>query len=590
MKSVTINDLEIRYDDSICDAYLEKVLTLIERYYEILIESFKEKNNGNSKCIISLVPTEDKDVFCYEDFFAAFNNFMEKTLRDIFKYYYVSGRYEGILPRYLEEYFNQEAKKKKINLSLKFYTGDISEKPMFSWLVVIVSYFAEKCMGDGLKPEEECIERCLDYINSSSGKVTNEIFNWVLSKYGLNLYDFCLGDFLKKLSARGLPNNILEIVLSEYENMFNRLIALGIKDDNEADDLENVDIDINNLFLEFLDYINAPSEWYDYYKILLEEKRLTYEIVKKDDNTKKQDEEEGQRANTIYANCKAIIKNGKLQVVDTSNIKIKAANKAGAFITLIHEFIHYVNWNKLLDKVNAHLLFFSPRYGVFGKDEYKYVQDMVNMLCSQSETINEFPSIFFEKIAASFLASKFSGKVSATSLLAFRTFDELKKYITLFYVWLDLQQKKEIEGIEEDTEFKPVDLNVSREKINKILDEIDFSGRQDEVGIKRIPFYVRRNCSREDYIREFEGAFVKNFHERLKNIVLHGDKILLYITYALGNFLAEYLTEQLDTDPTVVERMVRCVDEGTLSLDEIIREFNLYDLFNQAPPGFERKS
>ena len=35
--------------------------------------------------------------------------------------------------------------------------------------------------------------------------------------------------------------------------------------------------------------------------------------------------------------------------------------------------------------------------------------------------------------------------------------------------------------------------------------------------------------------------------------------------------------------------MVRVVDEGTLSLDDITREFDLYELFGQVPPGFGRE-
>ena len=587
MKSIFINDIEVRYDDSVCDAQLEKIITLIERYYEILIESLKSMNNGNSKCVISLVPTEEEKVFHFRDFLAAFNNFMEQTLRDFFNDYYVNGSYRYLVSLFLQEYFNQEAQRKKKEPF--FDTTNISGKSLMVWLILIVCYFAEQCKSDGLKQEEKCIECCLEYINSSSGKVTNKIFNWVLNDSGMDLYDFCLGKFLKDLSANGWPDNILEIVFAEYEKMLNHLRCLEQGDNKRDNDLENVDIDIDKLFFEFLDYINAPSEWRDYYNGLLEKRMLTFEIVKdKHAGTKKQDEEGEQRTNTICENFKPIIKNGKLQVEDISNIKIQAANMADAFIVLVHEFIHYVNWKKLLDKVNEHLLLFVPRNGVLGEDEYKHVIDVVNMFGSQRSQLFEFPSIFFEKVSAYFLVCKFPRKFSISSLLVFRPFSELKHYIGFFYVWLDLKRRKEIEEIDKNSEFKPVELNISHEKLNKILDEIDFNGWQDEVGIKRIPFYVRRNCSREDYRRESEAAFGNSFYEQLEDVVLYSDDISLCITYALGNFLADYLNEQLDSDPTIVERMVRVVDEGTLSLDDITREFDLYELFGQVPPGFER--
>ena len=58
-------------------------------------------------------------------------------------------------------------------------------------------------------------------------------------------------------------------------------------------------------------------------------------------------------------------------------------------------------------------------------------------------------------------------------------------------MWLDLKQRKEFNRIDKKPGFKPIELNDSHKKLNKILDEIDFYGWQDEVGIKRIPFYVR---------------------------------------------------------------------------------------------------
>ena len=72
-------------------------------------------------------------------------------------------------------------------------------------------------------------------------------------------------------------------------------------------------MDNHNLFFEFLDYINAPSEWYDYYDGLLEEDRLTIEIVKDQHaGTKKQDEEGEQIVNAVCGDFKPIIKNGKV--------------------------------------------------------------------------------------------------------------------------------------------------------------------------------------------------------------------------------------------------------------------------------------
>ena len=101
MKTIKINDIEVRYDDSICDAQLEKIITLIERYYEILIESLKSMNDGNSKCVISLVPTEEEKVFYFGDFLVAFNNFMEQILRNFFNDYYVDGSYRYLVSLFL---------------------------------------------------------------------------------------------------------------------------------------------------------------------------------------------------------------------------------------------------------------------------------------------------------------------------------------------------------------------------------------------------------------------------------------------------------------------------------------------------------
>ncbi len=186
-------------------------------------------------------------------------------------------------------------------------------------------------------------------LSSDSNEYTTMI-NRLKDEQRMNIYNY----FLK--NALGLLEEYDTSVLDHLESIIRKLTQKNteyIKSlstyNSKLDSLKKLSKEeFDKLFIDFLSYINAPQKWFELYNEARQNNLITFEYSKEMDN-------------------------GACYFDETDNkwkIKLISDGTIRTFITFVHEFIHYVE-NTQNDKTPFSLL--------------------------------EFPSIYYENIAAEFL-------------------------------------------------------------------------------------------------------------------------------------------------------------------------------------------
>ena len=201
------------------------------------------------------------------------------------------------------------------------------------------------------------IEKIVNFLFNYSNEEKEAIKMWIAEKERYNALNILLGNVLSHLNL--LDNTIkdkLDLIFSGIViNTFHFISSQKIQDFAEINYKEFYKLDKNSLeqlFLEYLDYIKAPQDWYEKFSYLREKNFIEYlnnESPNDDDSCCYIDEIDKKR-----------------------KLKIDNADTIIGFTGLAHEFAHYVaesNGDTML-------------------------------------LIRELPSIYFENIACKFLIDK----------------------------------------------------------------------------------------------------------------------------------------------------------------------------------------
>ena len=168
--------------------------------------------------------------------------------------------------------------------------------------------------------------------------------------------------WLKGKSLYGTYNMVQEIIVERirkdqffYNNFGNILNVMygemkNYCEEDNVNDLPRISIEkMNELMNCFLKTINAPESWINKYNELIENKKIIYEESEKNNG-----------ASMCFTDD-----NNELKIL------IQRTGTIKDFLVIVHEFMHYLSWNDNFDLSQISIL--------------------------------EFPSIFFEKLAAIFL-------------------------------------------------------------------------------------------------------------------------------------------------------------------------------------------
>ena len=492
MKKTTIRDIEIQYNDEQANK-IDYIINTISKNYGLFLDAL-----GTSR-IISLVPTDEKNTLYIENFDEAFYSIIDKCFNnDTVKQEFnapniMSALYVEILLRKL-----------KINSKVLIQSNSNISDEMLDSLIAYKYY-----------EKNGSFSEFVEYL-----KTRNEsdlIFNWLKNEFRWDTYNYLLEITVNYLKEYDF--DFLENISDINTMMMNQTVNNIVMQESEQEvELPTITIEeLDNLFNEFLKYINAPIKWKQLYDELKNSGRISFEK-----------QTDGIDASNCYRDD-----NGALRISISTDGTIKC------FISLVHEFMHYVS---------------------------KVVSTL---------SISEFPSIFFEKVSAQFLKDKGYKEDIVNKIVAFRNKNNMDIYteasplfndITAFIKGGPIKRERKIKYWENHFRI----IQETKEKLAKMLEE---NGETVDSDILKqpnidIPTEVDKDC---DILIE---SFIQN-----------GLLVLLVIDgyqYLLDTFLADEVLKQTTTDPTVISKMIKTTEElGNMNLQSVLDLFNMQDVLSK---------
>lgn len=320
-----IKDIEILFSPS-QEQYIDKIKTIIQNNYELISKYLGD----NKKIDIS------KNELSFDDFFY---NIVKKAYKsddetkDLFnKKNFLPVLYAELLIR----------RKSNLGETLVEKNKSISDETLNSFIAY--KYYEENGTFNDF----------VEYLKYRNNE--EKIFEWLKKNYRWDTYNYLLSiaaDFLesddKELydQMKPLTTIVVDKAIDYSEKNKDKFKNISNKKIKEISNKE-----FDNLFCDFLNYINAPIEWKKDYEHLKENNLIIFDNSRKEYNDSmvfKDDDE-------IY----------KILVSDGDTID--------GFCSFVHEFIHYVH--------------------------------RCNNESVESVSVSEIPSIFFEKITSLFLKEK----------------------------------------------------------------------------------------------------------------------------------------------------------------------------------------
>ena len=453
---------------------------------------------GTSR-IISLVPTDEKNTLYIENFDEAFYSIIDKCFNnDTVKQEFNAPNIMSAL--YVEILLRKLKIKSKVLIQSN---SNISDETLDS--LIAYKYFEKN----------GSFSEFVEYL-----KTRNEsdlIFNWLKNEFRWDTYNYLLEITVNYLKEYDF--DFLENISDINTMMMNQTVNNIVMQESEQEvELPTITIEeLDNLFNEFLKYINAPIKWKQLYDELKNSGRISFEK-----------QTDGLDASNCYRDD-----NGALRISISTDGTIKC------FISLVHEFMHYVS---------------------------KVVSTL---------SISEFPSIFFEKVSAQFLKDKGYKEDIVNKIVAFRNKNNMDIYtetsplfndITAFIKDGPIKRERKIKYWENHFRI----IQETKEKLAKMLEE---NGETVDSDILKqpnidIPTEVDKDC---DILIE---SFIQN-----------GLLVLLVIDgyqYLLDTFLADEVLKQTTTDPTVISKMIKTTEElGNMNLQSVLDLFNMQDVLSK---------
>ena len=323
-------------------------------------------------------------------------------------------------------------------------------------------------------------------------------------------------DFLQNIS--GITNMMLtqslNNVLSQQQETEIELPTITIQE-------------FDNLFNEFLVYINAPKSWKQAYDELKSSGRISFEKQVEDLDT-----------SMCYRDD-----NDVLRILVSTDGTIKC------FCSFVHEFMHYIP-----------------------------MQDSMTLT---QFSISEFPSIFFEKISAQFLRNKGYKQDVVDKVVRDRNKNNTEIYTGISSLFNDISAYINGGAISKDKKILFWENNFraiqeTRKKLAKLMEE---NGEQVDISFLEafkidIPKEIDKECD------SLIDSFIQN-----GLLVINGYQ------YLLDTYLAEEVLKRSNDDTSIIPRMINVTDNlGNMNLKDILTEFNIQGIIDDTKEREQIKS
>lgn len=416
MPKLEVKDIVIEYDENQREI-VNEIETIIKNNYTIIAEFLPVSK------VISLIPSDNTEVTYIPDF----NDFFYNLVYFQFQNPIVEEAFKD--PNILNVLYINLIKVLDIS-GIKHIPDDFNLSNEV--LASLIAYKYYEVNGN--------FAEFVEYLKNP--KDNSKIFKWLGDESRFSAYEFLLEQFIEMLKQKDFEyiENLNGIINKLYEQMKTDIMA---KDDNNELKLPDISLDdIDKLFYEFLENINAPSNWKILYDELKNNGLLTY---KYDEN----------KSSSCY-----IDENGKLKIDIVSNGLF-------AFIALVHEFAHYVT--------------------LYGKLEFA------------PYSISELPSIFFEKMALNFLRTKGYQQETIDFLARKRIKNNINIFSMVFPLFMDINYL--INGgknmKEDKVKLYEENINVFKETIYKINELSSIKSSLNLAMFESDPEeIINRNCDR----------------------------------------------------------------------------------------------
>ena len=492
MNSIKIKGIEIRYDDNQEINYIKNV---IENNYNLFLSLL-----GESK-VISLIPTNNDEAIYISDFNETFYEVVNQTFNNEGNQTLLEN--PDLLPAfYIETLIRKNANNP---ISLVQPNPNVSDEMLYSLIAYV--YFTKKGTFD-------------DFVNYlKEKKETYKIINWLQTETRFDAYNYLLKtttdyliqndfDFLQNIS--GITNMMLNQSL-------NNVLAQQPETEIELPTITIQEFD--NLFNEFLVYINAPKSWKQTYDELKSSGRISFEKQVEDLDT-----------SMCYRDD-----NDVLRILVSTDGTIKC------FCSFVHEFMHYIP-----------------------------MQDSMTLT---QFSISEFPSIFFEKISAQFLRDKGFKQDVVDRVVRDRNKNNTEIYTGISSLFNDISAYINGGPISRDKKILFWENNFraiqeTREKLAKLMEE---NGEQVDISFLEafkidIPKEIDKECD------SLIDSFIQN-----GLLVINGYQ------YLLDTYLAEEVLKKSSDDTSIITRMINVTDNlGNMNLKDVLTEFDIQDIMGKS--------
>ena len=492
MNLINIKDIEVRYDDNQEISYIKNV---INNNYNLFLSLL-----GESK-VISLIPTNDDKVVYISDFDETFYEVVNQTFNN-------DGN-NALLenPDLLPAFYIETLIRKNANnpMALVQPNPNVSDEMLYSLIAYI--YFTKTGTFD-------------DFVNYlKEKKETDKILNWLQTETRFDAYNYLLKtttdylmqndfDFLQNIS--GITNMMLTQSLNN---------VLAQQQETEIE-LPTITIqEFDNLFNEFLVYINAPKSWKQVYDELKTRGRISFEKQVDDLDT-----------SMCYRDD-----NDVLRILVSTDGTIKC------FCSFVHEFMHYIP-----------------------------MQDSMTLT---QFSISEFPSIFFEKVSAQFLRDKGFKQDVVDRVVRDRNKNNTEIYIGISSLFNDISAyinggaiSREKKILFWENNFRAI--QETREKLAKLMEE---NGEQVDISFLEPP--------KIDIPKEID----KECDSLIDSFIQNGLLVINGYQYLLDTYLAEEVLKKSNDDTSIIPRMINVTDNlGNMNLKDVLTEFNIQGIIDDT--------
>ena len=342
------------------------------------------------------------------------------------------------------------------------------------------------------------------------------IFEWLKQTQRFNTYNYLLeiaSNYLKEYDFYFF-DNLDEIFSKMNEKNFDYVISSK----NSNYKLQKVSLeDLENIFFSFLDKIKAPKEWKETYIDLKINNRIIFEESKDGkDNSKCFIDDDGIR-----------------------KIKVTTNGTVNDFISFVHEFIHYISLQKDM-----------PPFSLL-----------------------EFPSIYYERVAAIHLINIGFDKNIIKSVIENRNKNNSGKYYDLFGILLDMcRYNKKGNIIREDkVELLKKATEATNECVENLINIFLEAGKPiDELQSLIIKDY--------DFGKEVDNECDYYTKEFIKNGLL----VLDGYQYLTDSYLADSVLEKEEDDDTIFDKMVFITENlSDFNIETISKYLGIEDAFTK---------